>query len=404
MNAKAEQAILTPLSPGNRIESLDVLRGFAVMGILAVNIQSFASIFMSIVNPTAYGDFTGLNKWVYFLIYTFAQQKFMTLFSLLFGAGVFLMSRNIEKKGKKPAKYHYRRMLWLILIGLLHAYVIWYGDILVSYGLCGLWVYLLRKKSPKTLFIVGMILIIITSLVVIFFQVTLPHWPVEAQKDLSLSWSPDQERLSFEMNAYTGDWPGQLQHRVPAAFEMQVMIFFLMTVWRAGGMMLIGMALFKWKLFENTDLYKKLLIIGVPVGLILHIMGWNYNMGHNWEFQYSMFGGGLFVYWGSLFMAMAYIGGVLWLCRSGTFSFITGPIAAMGRMAFTNYLMQSIICTFIFYGHGLGLFGKVERVGQAGIFILVILFQLWFSSYWLKRFRYGPVEWLWRTLSYGRKV
>ncbi len=396
-------ALLSPVSPGERIISLDVLRGLAVMGIFLVNIQSFSMLFMNLANPTVYGDFTGLNRLVYLFIYTFAQQKFLALFSLLFGAGVLLMSRNIESRGGKPAGLHYRRMLWLILIGLLHAYVLWYGDILVGYGLCGLWVYLMRKRSAKTLFIVGIILLLIGTAIVLLAQWTMPNWPPELIKQSALSWQPDQALTAAEINAYRGGWTEQLSHRIPATIGLQLPIFFLVTLWRVSGMMLLGMALLKWGVFKNRDIYKKLMIIGFGAGMALHIAGWSFNMRHHWVFEKSMFQGAMFVSVGSLFMAMAYLGVILWLCRAGTLNAVTRPLAAMGRLAFTNYLMQTVICTFIFYGHGLGLFGKVSRLGQMGIVIVILAFQLWFSTFWLKHFRFGPVEWLWRSLTYRKR-
>jgi uncharacterized protein len=148
--------ISQPIRPSQRIVALDALRGFAILGILIMNIQSFAMIEAAYFNPTAYGDLTGLNKWVWILSHMLADQKFMTIFSMLFGAGIILFTTRAEAKGRSALKLHYRRTFWLLVIGLLHAYLLWTGDILVPYALCALVVVLFRKWSPTMLAIVGL--------------------------------------------------------------------------------------------------------------------------------------------------------------------------------------------------------------------------------------------------------
>ena len=148
-----------PITARERIASLDVLRGVALLGILPMNIQAFSMISAAYINPTVYGDFHGANYWVWFLCHLLADEKFMTIFSMLFGAGIFLMTSHIEAAGRKSAVLHYRRMGWLILFGLLHAYLLWYGDILVNYGLRGLLAYGYRKATPRKLIIYGIVLL-----------------------------------------------------------------------------------------------------------------------------------------------------------------------------------------------------------------------------------------------------
>lgn len=403
-----------PTLSSERFVSLDVLRGFALFGILAVNIQAFAMIFAALSNPTAYGDLTGLNYWVAMLTQLFASMKFITLFSLLFGAGVLLMTRNIEKKGGKSTAIHYRRMLWLILIGLLHAYVLWYGDILVSYGLCGLLVFVFRKMSPRKLLIIGLIGICIASLIFVVLDFSIPYWPEEMVKSSMQSLQPDAETIAAEVDIYRGGWWEQMEHRVPLALSFQTAVFLLMVLWRTVGVMLIGMALLKWGIltagrgtefeerFDFKTLYWKFVIIGGSVGLTMAMYGWFGNFRHHWSLDYSLLEGQQFNYWGSLFLAGAYIGGLMLIYESGKLSFLTRSLAAVGQMAFTNYLMQTVICTFLFYGHGFGLFGNVNRVGQMLIVILIFAFQMWISPLWLKHFRFGPLEWVWRSLTYRK--
>jgi uncharacterized protein len=313
------------------------------------------------------------------------------------------MAQKIEDKGGKPAGRHYLRMMWLIIFGLLHAYLLWYGDVLTAYGICGLLVYLFRKMSPKKLFIIGIITIGIATLIMVLMNWSLPYWPAGLLEDTMQSWKPGEEYIAKEIAVYRGGWWAQMAHRVPTTIMFQTFIFITLTLWRAGGLMLIGMALFKWGVLSasrSTTFYRNSIIFGLAVGMPIVSLGWIDNFRHNWSFDYSMFLGLQYNYWGSLFLSFAYIGGIMLLCRSQKFAAFKRRLAAVGRMAFTNYLMQTIICTLIFYGHGLGLFGKVNRVGQMAVVLSVFVFQLWISPLWLKYYRFGPVEWLWRWLTY----
>lgn len=395
--------IVAPVGAGDRIVSIDVLRGFAVLGILIINIQSFSMIFSAYLNPMSFGDLTGINRWVWILSHVLANMKFMTIFSLLFGAGIILFTQKAESKGLKPAGLHYRRTLWLLIIGLAHAYLLWHGDILVTYALCALWVYLFRRKTPKTLLIIAFILILIPSLLYFFFGWSIPFWPEESMQNNMQMWAPTAEQMSYELEAYRSGWIGQMDHRIPSSIALQTFVFLIFHGWRVTGLMLIGMALFKSNVLSaarSKKFYKWMFTVGLVIGLSLIITGVIRNFSEGWTLKYSMFYGWQFNYWGSLGMAAAYIALIMLVCQSAKFIAIKTRLAAAGRMAFTNYLLQTIICTTIFYGHGLGLFGKVERWGQALIMIGIWILILFISPIWLKHFRFGPVEWLWRTLTY----
>src|SRR5438876_8709067 len=158
-----------PVAETERIVPMDVLRGFALLGILVMNIQSFAMVEVAYDNPTAYGDLKGANFLVWLLSHLLADQKFISIFSMLFGAGIVLMWQKAESSGARPARLHYRRVGWLILFGLLHAYLLWHGDILYAFGMCGLFVYLFRRKSPRTLVSSSLVLDTVGSLIVIRF-------------------------------------------------------------------------------------------------------------------------------------------------------------------------------------------------------------------------------------------
>jgi uncharacterized protein len=141
-----------------RLVSLDVLRGIALLGILIMNIQSFAMINAAYLNPTAFGDLTDFNKTVWILSHVLADQKFLSIFSMLFGAGIILFCENVKKKGYLPASFYYRRLFWLFTFGLIHGYLFWHGDILVAYAICGALAFIFRKLRPAVLIAIGLIL------------------------------------------------------------------------------------------------------------------------------------------------------------------------------------------------------------------------------------------------------
>jgi uncharacterized protein len=329
----------------------------------------------------------------------------MTLFSMLFGAGVVLFTERAEAKGESPRRLHYRRMLWLILFGLLHGYLLWYGDILYAYGMCGLLVYLFRRCEPRTLIAVGILLIAAASAISLLFGWSMQFWPAEEVAKMQQMWRPDAAKVAEEMNAYRGGWLEQMQHRVPFFFEFST-VFFLMFFWRPAGVMLLGMALYKLGAFsaQRSPRFCLALIAGaVLVGLPLIVYGVRLNEAAGWGLEWSMFRGAQLNYWGSLLVSLGYVGLVMLVCRSGALKWLITRLAAVGQMAFTNYLLHTIICTTIFYGHGFAYFGSVERTGQILIVFAVWAFQLIVSPIWLRHFRFGPFEWLWRSLTYGSR-
>lgn len=389
-----------------RIQSLDIIRGFALLGILIMNIQGFSMISAAYLNPTTFGDLTGLNKMVWILSHLFADQKFMALFSLLFGAGIVLMAENMIKKNKKPAKYHYKRMLILLFIGLIHAYLLWYGDILVPYSIAGSLAFLFRKTKPKRLFIAGIALILIGALISLFFGISYPFLPAQAQTSISNSWSPPDTYIEWEQGIYQSGWIKQMKHRVSASLYFETFIFLINIGWKVLGMMLIGMAFLKWKIItgqKSKKFYKKLLFYCGTIGLIIIGIGIYLNFNHQWSVDFSFFYGAIFNYIGSLFVCFAYIGLMMLICLSDNFTKLKNSLAKVGKMAFTNYLLMTVLCTLIFYGHGLRLFGIVNRSGQIFMVFIIWLLIIGSSNFWLSKFKYGPVEWLYRSLTYSKR-
>ena len=388
-----------------RIVSLDVLRGVAVLGILIMNIQSFSMPSAAYINPTAYGDLTGLNKWIWIFSHILASQKFMSIFSMLFGAGVLIFTKNAIAKGKNCATLHYRRMLWLLVFGLLHGYLLWYGDILFTYSLCGMLLFAFRRLPPRKLIWIGFAFYLVPVLLDSFFAFSMPYWPEEALQNTMQSWRPDEPTLHHYLAAYRGGWLEQMDVRIPANLFMQTGLFFMQTFWRVMSMMLLGMALFKWKVLSaelSGSFYFRLVLVGLVLGFSLSATGVVLNFRNNWSIEFSMFLGKQFNYLGSVGTALGYLGLVMLICKSYACRGFKNTFSAVGRMAFTNYILMTLIATFIFYGSGLGLFGSVERKFQVMIVVGIWIAIMIISPVWLKWFRFGPLESLWRSLTYGR--
>lgn len=394
-----------PVEAKERIRSIDFLRGFAILGILIMNIQSFAMPGPAYLNPMSYGDLEGANKWVWILSHLFGDQKFMTIFSILYGAGILMVTRSAESRTNKSAGLHYRRTFWLLVIGLIHAHLIWYGDILVPYALCALIMYFFRKARPKIQFILGACLIAVHTVLYLGIGSSIPHWPEESRADTMESWAPGIQKLQAEIEAYTGTFAQQTKERSESALFLETGVFFMLFFWRAGGLMLVGMALYNWGVLtaqRSIGFYKKGWLISWLLGLPLVIWGILRNFEEGWSLEYSMFIGSQWNYWGSLFISFGMICLVMWVAQTSILGGLQRRLAAVGQMALTNYLTQSLICTFIFYGIGFGLFGQVERVVQVLILVLVWTLQVSWSQPWLRKFYFGPIEWLWRSLTYGK--
>ncbi len=395
----------TPVQVSERIISLDVLRGFAILGILVMNIQSFSMIGAAYLNPTAFGDLTGINRLVWQLSHMFADLKFVSIFSMLFGAGIVLFSSKLESRGIAPGALHYRRTFWLLLIGLAHGFCLWYGDILAAYALVAIVAYLFWRRSPVALLITGAAVLAFGSLLTWFFGSSMSYWPPESVAMMAEFWTPTAEAVSREIAAYTGGWGAQMAHRVPSEIGHLTYVFWTSTVWRAGGMMLVGMGLFKLGVF-SAERSKRFYAIGVAIGLAIGLptvyLGVLRRFADGWTIEYGFFQVAVYNQVGSIFVALAYVLLVMLIVKAAPAGWFSRLLAPVGRMAFTNYLLQTILCTTLFFGHGFGLFGSMERGAQVIVVLTIWVFEIWLSHVWLARFRFGPAEWLWRSLTYMR--
>lgn len=394
------------ISPATqRIASLDALRGLGVLGILLMNIQAFAMPMAAYLNPTAFGSLEGLNGVVWGVSHLLADQKMMALFSMLFGAGIVLFCERMQSRGQSPAVFHYRRTFWLLVFGALHGYLLWYGDILFLYAICAFVLYPLRDRTPQSLLLLALGFLAVSSALYILTGLELENIPEEVLAGEVLPvWQPDKQSLNAEIAAYQGGWLSQMGKRLPATVEMHSLTLLLWGFWRAAGMMLLGMALYKTGVLTgqaSDRLYRQLLLIGLCAGVPVVAFGMYWNFRNDWALS-SMFLGSQFNYWASVPVSLGWMGGLILLLRHQRLRALTDRLAAVGQMALTNYIMQTVLCGLIFYGHGLGWFGQVERAGQFAIVLGIWTLQLLWSPVWLRHFRFGPLEWLWRSLTYWR--
>jgi uncharacterized protein len=422
-----------PVSSAERYFTVDVLRGFALLGILAMNIVSFGWPWPAYPNPMRGGGFQGLDRAVWFFNHLVFEDKMMTIFSMLFGAGLVLMDQRAEARGARIRGVYYRRVLWLLAIGLVHSYLIWIGDILVLYAECGLLLYFFRNLRPRTLIIIGILTLLVLVPIDLGFAALADSMSaaakrVEAQKQAGQKPSPRDERLAKSWNegfgkyvsptaeqeekdwkrelaAYRGNYRGIVRFRAPFLVFLQTFgaVFFGM-IFMAIGRMLIGMGLMKLGVFSgerSREFYLRMVVVCYAIGLPLMIFDAMELIRHKFSNDYGLHGGKFYNSYGSVIVALGHVGMVMLIVQSGALYWLTRRLAAVGRMALSNYLTHSIVCTTLFYGYGFGLFGRINRTGLAGIVLTIWAAQLLISPIWLKYFRYGPAEWLWRSLTYG---
>lgn len=403
---------LGPTGRGDRASSIDTLRGVALLGIFVMNIPIFALTGTAFFNPPVAGGFEGVDYLTWLVSHVLFDMKMMAIFSMLFGAGVALMAERLAETGRKPASVHYRRMGWLLVIGMVHAYLIWFGDILVAYALVGMVVYPLRRLPAVWLAVVGCLLFPIGMALaggqqLIFEMLRNSKDPsmVETWSEVGTMFFPTEASLETERQKVMGGFFERALAQAPDVVMMQTFVFALFIFWRVAGLMLLGMALHKWGVFKakrSRAFYTAMLLVGGLLGGGL--VGIGVALNHRNGFDPVAYFGvvGWFNYVGSIGVALAWVGLIMLICKAGVLGLARHALASVGRMAMTNYLMQSLIGAFIFYGWGLGSFGRLDRSELVPIVLGVWAFQLVVSPLWLERFRFGPMEWFWRCLTYWK--
>ncbi len=389
-----------------RFLSLDLIRGIAVLGILVMNIATFAHINAFYMNPFAAGDTSSANTTTWLVTHFFADQKFYTLFSILFGAGIMLMAQRASNKGVSPTPIHMKRMGWLLLFGLIHGFFIWYGDILATYALMGFWVFFLAlNTTAKTkLFIasalMGFFFVVMAGLYFLFQWV-----PASEMEEMNQMFYPTRALIEEEVTAYQGGYLENLTHRAKFYGMALINMLFLVGPLRIGGAMLLGMALYQQRILtaeRSKAFYIKFALTMFLIGAGLQ--AWDYWLlnDNNYDFKGLWLSFGVANSVAAVFIALGYIGLFCLWAKSNILVWLRRKFEAVGKMAFTNYIMQSIVLTTIFYGFGFGYFAELERYELYYIVVALYLIQLIGSELWLKKFYFGPLEWVWRSLTYGK--
>ena len=406
---------LGPVAGKQRIDSIDILRGLAVLGILAMNIGGFVMPLAAYTNPKIWGG-DGVNIGVWFFNHFFFDQKFLPIFSMLFGAGLILMYERAKDQDELLAGVYYRRTMLLIFFGFLHAYLIWWGDILFFYGVCGLFLFLFRKASVRSLLVVGGCLFLMNipiNMLQGFHLKTLSGEmaKITAKKEqewkqISAMMAPSERKIQRTIEVYqTGSYGEIFKERAGFLLMFQPGGLFAFAFWRCGGLMLIGMALMRLGIFSgqrSRSFYVRMVALGYGIGIPIVAVGAYWIARSDWDPYELMLTG---VHWnhvGSVPVSLGHVAVLMLVIQSGALQGLTERLRQVGRMAFTNYLMQSVVLTTVFYGYGFGLYGQVDRLGQWGFVVAMWVAQLWWSPLWLRHFRFGPAEWLWRTMTYGQ--
>ena len=399
--------------PNTRHITLDALRGFAVMGILAMNIAAFDMPFMAYLSPAIYGGDTGVDLVSWFVSNIFFDGKMRGLFSLLFGASMMLIAQRAKAKGESAAKVHYARMFWLALFGLAHFFFIWFGDILFLYASVGCIAFLFHKWQPRRL--IKWALILYTLGFLLFtagaggmlyrqYQANQPDasakqiadyqkivndddfTSVGTEKDIALHRSGYVEIVSYKLRE---EWSDPLTGVLQSILETLPLMMIGMALLQNG--FLLG----QWDRLR----YRQWALYGVGGGIILsaaaalgqYASGFNPVIVINTQIAWMVLP--------RLLMTISYAAAFILLVQRLAGSGFLDRVVATGQAAFTNYIGTSIVMTTIFYGYGFGMYGYV---GRAELWLFVIgawLLMLLWSKPWLARFYYGPLEWLWRSLA-----
>lgn len=393
-----------------RILTLDTVRGVAVMGILLLNIVAFAMPGPAYFNPAAYGGDTGIDLAVYLANFILFDGKMRGLFSFLFGASMLLVIELADAKGESPARVHYARMVWLLVFGLVHCWLIWWGDILNHYALIGMIAFLFRKARVKTLMIVGVILLVLQLAIAAMLPFTVAMaQATPADRELAETMTalkqgfgtPPASWIAEQVAIYRGHWWGIAVERFAEARFLPLAGLFQFG-WETLAYMLFGMAGLKSGMLTGSwerRRYLKWLAIGFGIGIQVYTALAAYMVSSGFSLMAVVTGVWVATVPFRPLMIMAWASLIILLMRPG--GALTTRIAATGRMAFTNYLATSLICTTLFYGYGLGWYGELSRAEAYLVVLAVWALMLLWSKPWLERFAYGPLEWLWRSLSRG---
>jgi len=377
---------MTAKNAAERHLSIDAVRGFAVLGILLMNIVGMGLPSFAYLDPTYAGGSTGADLWTWAVNNVFTDGKMRALFTMLFGASAVLIAERAEAgSGLSPAATHYRRMLWLLLFGVVHAVFFWYGDILVPYAVAGLLIFPFRKLKPRTQIAIGVAILALLL----------------ARNALSTAvLTPPPGAKAAELAGFGGSFLEATQARLNMLALFYLVIHPFDIVPEAIGQMFLGMALFRLGFFTlgwSSRAYLATVAFGYLVAV--PFTAWlAYRIATSGFEPHTLHELEVWQQASRPFIALAHASALLLAIQAGWLTALTNRLAAAGRMAFSNYLMTSVITSLVFCGYGLGLYGELSRAEQLWVVAGVWAFILVWSQPWLARFHYGPFEWAWRSL------
>jgi uncharacterized protein len=411
-----------------RIASLDIARGIALCGILLMNITMFGLPF-AYGDPSVAGGSTGPDLWAWITTSMLFEGTQRGLFSILFGAGLIIMTASLDRSTRPHAPdFFFRRNLWLVVFGVIHGFLIlWTGEILFYYGATALFVYGFRNATPRTMLNVAIGGLIFNAAWngLDTYNALAKHRAyvvadsaktagdslspkqtaaIEAWQGVVKDFKPDTAKINKEIRVKQGGYAGIVVLQAPRLTHFQ-------SWWLYRGffdifsMMLIGMALFKLGVFGAeyaTKRYWTMVIVGYGIGLTTNYLEVTELIRSEFSVL-AFFETGITYDLGRLAMTMGHLGLIMLFCRATGFRGLKTSLAAIGRTAFSNYILTSVICAFVFYGFGLGLYAQLRRHELYYVVGAIWLFQLIASPLWLSRFRFGPLEYVWRWLTYGER-
>ena len=425
-----------PVATAERISAIDVLRGVAVLGILVINIDYFA---LPHADKSAAGtewagvfwpselSARGLAAWI--AVRALFEGRMRAIFSMLFGASAVLLTTRLEGRGQdaRVADIYYRRTLWLLLFGVLHAYLLWEGDILYSYAVGGLVLFPFRKLPGRTLIALGAALLALSVPRAAYLAHQREALRAEAaradadeaagqalsrkERDAQAEWDeiaeslrPDAQVLSDNLADYRGSYARLFARRASLVVIVESSDFYGWAFIDGVGMMLIGMGLLRLGVLTGARsgrLYAALAIAGYAIGVPIGVAATR-ALGRQ---RFDAVAIAWITAWyepARLAVALGHVGVVMLLLRTGWARWLARGLGDVGRMALTSYLGATLICTTLFNGYGLGLFGALTRPQLALVTLGIWCFQIAFSHVWLRAFHFGPAEWAWRSLTYWK--
>jgi uncharacterized protein len=425
---------VAPIDQSSRLKLVDALRGIAVLGILMMNIPGFSMPFYA--SETYKSDPTNVNFWVSAVVSIFFEGKMRALFAMIFGASVILFVTNKESSGKSAVWLFYRRMFWLVLFGLVHAHLIlWVGDILYVYGFCGMLVYPIRKV--KSIYLVMAVpLVACFSFISGTFvyqherEVRLAYVQAREAVDAGKTLTEPQSKALEEWREIEKDyWPDRQyaneRTRMMKSDYSTVAGFIRPLAWKdetrylhaaildSLPLMLLGIGLYKWGFLAgkwSVQNYRWMMAVGYGVGLVLV----SYSFYDDFKYHPNIEANlrlleiqpvpwiRLIYPFQRILLVLAHVSLVALVYKSGIFQALFRRLEAVGQIALTNYVMQSIICTLFFFGYGLNFYGELQYYQLFYVVFTIWALQLIISPLWLHYFRFGPLEWIWRSLTYWK--